>query len=68
MTIDEAVEILKTFHDKAACSLDASSAFAFQLGIEALEKQKALRRKWYHFHTLLEFVTALLPSETEVEK
>lgn len=43
MTIDEAIEILETFHDQAACTLDAASANAFKLGIEALKSIMLLR-------------------------
>ena len=38
MTLPEAIKILETFHDKAACYLDATSANAFQLGIEAMKR------------------------------
>ena len=37
MTIDEAIRILETFHDQSACTLDATSANAIRLGIEALK-------------------------------
>jgi len=39
MTIGEAIEILEAFHDQAACTLDATSANAFLLGIEALKRE-----------------------------
>ncbi len=59
MTLDEAIKVLETFHDQAACTLDATSANAFQLGIEALKRCKEARKKVY-------FTTrSLLPGETE---
>ena len=41
MTLEEAIEILKSFHDQAACTLDAVSALAFRLGIKALERWRS---------------------------
>ena len=58
MTLDEAIEVLKTFHDQAACHLDATSANAFQLGIEAL-KQILWQRKEIFADKI-----RLLPGET----
>ncbi len=43
LTPEEAIVILKTFHDQAAVLFDALSAKAFQLAIEALEAQLAKR-------------------------
>jgi len=59
MTIDEAIEVLKTFHDKSACYLDATSANAFQLGIEALKVIRGSRQVGSVI------IAPLLPGETE---
>jgi len=56
MNLQEAIEILKEFHDKAANYLDATSAKAFQLGIEALERIRDDRKGTF---------TMQLPSETD---
>ncbi len=48
LTIDEAIKILETFYDQAACTLDAISANAFKLGIEALKVYKMSQASgWY---------------------
>jgi len=47
MNIPKAIEILITFHDQAACTLDATSANAFKLGIEAMKLIQRLRAKEY---------------------
>jgi len=60
MTIVEAMEYLKQI-GKDYCFLDAHTG-ALQLGIEALERLKELRRMKY----VTDF--SLLPSETEGEK
>jgi len=59
MNLRDAIDILKIFHDKVACSLDATETDAFQLGIEAIEFKLALRRA-KHPHG-----KKLLPSETD---
>ena len=57
MELEEAIEILKTFHDHAACFFDAISAAAFQLGIEAMQRDEKNRLIDNHPDQ------ALLPSE-----
>ena len=59
MTIDEAIKVLETFHDQSACTLDATSANAFQLGIEAL---KALAEQPAEGYTC---IRRPLPGETK---
>jgi|GEM_PF-5006578 len=63
MTLDEAIEILKKFFDQAACTFDATSAFAFRLGIEALERIRDSRKMLKDFGAKVP--SDLLPSETK---
>jgi len=73
VTPEEAIKILAKFHDKAACSFDASSALAFQLGIEALGREKLLR-EMVRFNTLKQareawkYAIAPLPSEDYISE
>jgi len=68
MTPDEAIEKLNRHYVLFLNVPRAELIDAARLGIEALERHKAVRgHKWYHFHTLVAFVTAKLPSEGEKE-
>ncbi len=69
MTPDEAIEKLKKYHDQAACKFDAESAFAFQLGIEALERIRKIREVPYiDWLQSMSEIRRVLPSETEGDK
>jgi len=59
MTLQEAIEILEAYHGKSSYYLDANSANAFQLGIEAMKEVKKSREGDYIWDT------GLLPGETE---